>query len=291
VAAPYCGHCGQPLSEGAIFCGSCGAPTPAPASTAAPLPTGAPLRGPGPPAYVYAGGWAQPAHRGPFYTDADLRALPSIRLAAILGLIASVFGLAAETVSNATNFLSFQTTYAGMGPPQTYYGPGLALSTLWLLAGLAVLTATFEIVEILLVRSAFSVLSEVDRELATPARLSLLALIGGLVAVAGGTLLVVALVHAVQCAGAGLPIPQGCLFTGEFWAGFGLLVVGAVLALVGLIGILIGLWRLGTRYDDVLIKIGTILLIIPVASIGGNVLILIGAERALERARLALRAR
>ena len=64
-----------------------------------------------------------------------------------------------------------------------------------------------------------------------------------------------------------------------------ILIVGiaAILALVGYIGLLIGLWRLGTRYDSGLFKAGAILAIFPLLNLVGAILILVAAHTARER--------
>ena len=53
--------------------------------------------------------------------------------------------------------------------------------------------------------------------------------------------------------------------------------VGGILALVGSIGgVILGLWRVGSRYDETIIKIGAIFTIIPLLNIVAPILILVG---------------
>ena len=55
-------------------------------------------------------------------------------------------------------------------------------------------------------------------------------------------------------------------------------VIGGILALIGLIGgQILGLWRVGSRYDYTIIKLGAIFVIIPFLNIVAPFLILIGA--------------
>jgi hypothetical protein len=57
---------------------------------------------------------------------------------------------------------------------------------------------------------------------------------------------------------------------------------------VGWIGLLLGLWRIGSRYDSGVTKIGAILSIIPVVNIVSPILILVGVmgvERKLRAQR------
>ena len=60
-----------------------------------------------------------------------------------------------------------------------------------------------------------------------------------------------------------------------------LLGVAAVLAVIGdIIGVILGLWRVGERYDETIIRIGAIFTIIPILNIAAPVLILVGASSA-----------
>jgi len=63
-----------------------------------------------------------------------------------------------------------------------------------------------------------------------------------------------------------------------------LLGLGGILTLVGLIGgQILGLWRVGTRYNETTIKVGAIFTIIPLLNIVGPILVLIGALEAKGR--------
>jgi hypothetical protein len=54
--------------------------------------------------------------------------------------------------------------------------------------------------------------------------------------------------------------------------------IGGILALIGLIGgQILGLWRVGSRYNETIIKLGAIFVIIPLLNIVAPFLILIGA--------------
>ncbi|HEV2138401.1 MAG TPA: DUF973 family protein [Nitrososphaerales archaeon] len=55
-------------------------------------------------------------------------------------------------------------------------------------------------------------------------------------------------------------------------------VIGGILALIGLIGgQILGLWRVGSKYNETLLKLGAIFVIIPVLNIVAPFLVLIGA--------------
>jgi len=61
-------------------------------------------------------------------------------------------------------------------------------------------------------------------------------------------------------------------------------VIGGIMGLVGTIGgQILGLWRVGSRYDSTIIKIGAIFVIIPLLNFVAPILILVGAYQARER--------
>ena len=225
-----------------------------------------------PPRYS-AYGWAQPAAgRAGSDPARDRSALSQVRLASILALVGGIVGFVALAVVNAAQLVTVTQRTPGSGGPTISLGvPGL------LALYLGVVTAV-TIVELLLLRFAFHTLSEVDREFSTPSTLTILALIGLPLAIAGVALVLVALVQDLSCINSSTLSGASCI-SGDFWAGLGLALLGGVLALVGYIGILIGIWRLGTRYDNVLFKVGAILTIIPYASIVGQILILVAATQ------------
>ena len=57
-----------------------------------------------------------------------------------------------------------------------------------------------------------------------------------------------------------------------------LAVIGGIMALIGTIGgQILGLWRVGSKYDETIIKVGAIFVIIPLLNFVAPLLILIGA--------------
>ena len=75
----------------------------------------------------------------------------------------------------------------------------------------------------------------------------------------------------------GLP-PAFAALLGSLFVDFALLAVGVVVLLVGVIGgQILGLWRVGSRYNETVIKVGAIFTIIPLLNIVAPILVLIGA--------------
>lgn len=221
-------------------------------------------------------GWGMPDTRRAQQRAYDVKALGAVRWAAVLGLVGGVIGLVAITLPGFTSFLLVNSTSNG---------PVLSLSTPAVFGAYVGAAAALAVVALLLYRRGFRALAEVSAEFSTPSTLALVALIGVVLVFAGLGLLLAALAQAISCAGAGNPITSSCLLTGGFWGGIALVLVGALVALVGYIGVLIGIWRLGSRYDRATFKVGAILLIIPYLSVVGYLLILVGTTQELGRVR------
>ena len=70
----------------------------------------------------------------------------------------------------------------------------------------------------------------------------------------------------------------------DLTAAVALIVIGGILSIIGVVGgEILGLWRVGTRYDSTVIKISAISIIIPYLNWVGPVLLLIGAVEAKGR--------
>jgi len=131
-------------------------------------------------------------------------------------------------------------------------------------------------------------LAGVDRDkFSTPSILIIIGIAGILLAGAGGTLVLGSLPDLISRAtvtpGGALP-PSFLALFGSLGIDFVLVGLGGILALVGLIGgQILGLWRVGTRYNETTIKVGAIFTIIPLLNIVGPILVLIGALEAKGR--------
>lgn len=267
MASRYCSSCGRPVPAGATFCPSCGA--------AVALPPGGGTAS-APYAYVPGIGGAASGPT-PMSRSSDLAALSQVSVAALLALASGAVSFALLVLDRTGG------TGLGLGGSVTSVG-AVSLPSPWLWTVVLVSELVFLIPELLLLREAFHRLAGVEGRFGTPATLALLALVGTPVALLGAGLLLDGLYRAAACAGAGNRIPAGCLPVGEFWGGVALAVLGGLVALVGFIGILLGIWRLGSRYDSSLFKVGAVFLLFPLLNLAGAILILVGAR--LERARV-----
>jgi len=268
MAASACSYCGKPVPAGSTFCPSCGAAVPG--AVPPPAAGGAAFA-----AFGAAPGTSVPTSKT---AQSDLRALKLIQYATILALLLAVIDIA---VSLSGGLLGLG------GVDRSFTRTAVALPSPWYWVGALGTAAVVSILELLLVRGGFVELSAHDHRFTSPASLALVAVIGVVLASLGVGLLFDALYRAVACAGVGNPIPTGCLPGGEELAGFGLTGVGAIMAIVGYIGVLIGIWRLGTRYDETVFKVGAILLIFPLLNIVGAILLLVGIDSARKKVTAA----
>jgi hypothetical protein len=290
VTASFCAHCGATIPAGATFCPSCGAaatsagaftpPPPygggpaAPPGSPGPLPGRARVGGPHP-GGVYPGGpWGASPESLATTRERNVRALRDVQWAAVIGLVGAVLGYVLETFENFARFLTVSSTNNG---------PILSLPNEAALGAYVASALVLALVGFLLYTRAFRTWRGVAEGFSTPATLGLLAVIGLVLVGAGLGLFLLAIAQAIACVGAGNPLTSGCLLTGAFWGGVALLLIGAIVLLVGYIGILIGIWRVGSHFNNSLFKIGAVLLIIPYLSVVGEILILIGARQELGR--------
>ena len=147
---------------------------------------------------------------------------------------------------------------------------------------MVVIAVTFAIglIAILLLLSAFRRLSRLDSpSFSTPATLTILLLVGMVIAGIGLIplfwMLSSLLSNIVQN-------PTTYTFAGgqvaDLTAAVALIVIGGILSIIGVIGgEILGLWRVGTRYDSSVIKVSAIFIVIPYLSWVGPILLLVGA--------------
>ena len=229
ATARFCPKCGKPVDPSATFCGSCGTAMPAPGA---------------PPTYALPGpplGTAQPysSAAGPLpegqLDSSDASSMRSILLAAVFGLIGVVVSLVGP-YAVGYSVLSFSTSASAFS----------TLNVVYALMALAAVGGVFTCIQVWFFRSAFRPLARKDAGLSTPASLSILALIG-IVLVLAGAMVILGLVYQwFQCAAGVTPIPPSCVDAsrGLVLAAVGLVAVGAILALIGYVSIWLGLWRL-----------------------------------------------
>jgi uncharacterized protein DUF973/zinc ribbon protein len=276
MTARFCPFCGRPVVANATFCASCGAAiagAPPPASPTGYAPS-SPLPGPAPYA-PYTGAYAPSGRPTPASSAADRSALSSVVLAAVLGLIGAVLSFA-ELFTRASSFVAV----SGAGSGTSF---SLDASALYLLAALGAAGLVFALLELSFYRRAFGALTPQDNRFSTPSKLVLTAITALVLLVLVVVAIFAVIYQAIQCAGSGNPITTACISPGELLGLIGIGLILVIVLVVGYIGLLIGIWRLGTRYDEPLFKVGAVLLIFPVLNIVALVLILVGARSARDK--------
>jgi hypothetical protein len=154
------------------------------------------------------------------------------------------------------------------------------------------LSLGIELVGLIVLTLGFRGLAKVDSarfHVSTP---FMVVLIVGLLIAAGGAIpLLNGIPNIIANAYANCTYPYGsttCTPSAAFFnqfnsvlAYFGLILLGGILTLIGYIGgLILGLWRVGSRYNQTTLKIGAIFQIIPLLNIIAPILILLGANEA-----------
>ena len=147
------------------------------------------------------------------------------------------------------------------------------------------ITIALGLAAVVVLTLSFRQFTKVDRSrFSTPSTMTILMIIG-LAAVTVGAIpifyglgdLIVQLTRTQT----GNPAQSYASFVGSFIFFGALIGIGGLLALVGMIGgVILGLWRVGVRYDQTVIKVGAIFIIIPFLNFVAPALILIGAHDA-----------
>lgn len=274
MAGNVCPRCGRPLHPGGLYCPFCGAP----GSTAASIPSATKTVSETrtvallpPSTYDTAGGVSGRIRPTTSSRPLDRVALGRVVLAGLLALgnsIAVAVALAANPLLTA--LISDAFSPSGALASDAVFG---------VLSALLVGGAVLGVAEILTFRSAFRGLTYFDPKFSTPSKLTFLFFLGSLVVLLAGLVLLGTFYGAVQCAGTGGSVPTRCVEQSGYYLGLALSGIGSLVSLVGCLGMLLGIWRLGSRYRTVLFRAGALFLIIPFVGIAGAALITFGAWR------------
>lgn len=271
---PFCPKCGISVNEGALFCPNCGSSlgaSPTTTVTSSPNPQG-PLSWEGPP----------PNPVTPSFTSADSVAIGKMKMFALLGIA----GIALALIVPFALGFGFTSMFAiSQANPASEVGSLVAVSEI-----VAIVGFLMGFVSIILVRSSFKTLSSVDRGFSTPSTM-VLALFAGLgifvIAFIALLVFVFGLAGSITTTTGQTTTISSAALGGIVAAGL-LVIVGAIAALIGIIGLILGLWRAGERYDETLLKVGGILFIIPYVDFVAPILVFIGALNAQKKVNAAI---
>lgn len=186
------------------------------------------------------------------------------------------------------SFVSIFSTVSslGLGPSPNSAQVGRALGPLFQYFGYMVMAVVaVGLVGLVVLTLAFRDFRGFDRgRFSTPFIFMIIMIIGSLL-VAGG---LVPLFNQIPTLIANAPAGSSSALPPAFSAAIGTLFatliiisVGALLAFAGLVGgQILGLWRVGSRYDKVIIKVGAIFTVIPLLNIAAPILLIIGTNEA-----------
>jgi hypothetical protein len=143
------------------------------------------------------------------------------------------------------------------------------------------LGALITLVSLILYAISFNSFRKTGPGFGGPMALVIIGLVGLLLVLVGFGIVLSDFFSAVACAGAGAS--SSCIDVSQI-AGAVLAILGGLfLAFLGWIGLLIGIYRVGKRYDSTVTKVGAILSIIPIIGFAAPILIFIGTHQILRR--------
>ncbi|HEV2448922.1 MAG TPA: DUF973 family protein [Thermoplasmata archaeon] len=216
-------------------------------------------------------------------------ALSSLQIAGLLGLLGGIAGAISAAYFATTNALTPATTSTSSGTLRFTINTGVVEEVLVIGAAAAVL----ELVTLCYYLSAFRALRQTDPGFETPARLIWLAIIGLPFLFLGVAYLFESLIALANCSN-GLPatgnIESSC---GSQLAGVlaaaGVFLLVAIIAFIGWITFLVGVWRLGSLFDEGAFKAAAVLFLIPYVSMIGSLLVWYCARKQSQNPRIRLR--
>jgi heme/copper-type cytochrome/quinol oxidase subunit 2 len=210
---------------------------------------------------------------------ADTSALASLQRAGLLGLLGGLIGWGTSAYLSTSGALNTTVSMTPSGQPMIHLNTG----SIEFILLIAVLSAAVEIVTLAYFLSAFRALREEDSDFEGPARYLWLALIALPILLLTVAYLLEAVVNLSQCVNA-LPANatwmRSCSSQADGLASaFLLLVVPAIIAFIGWIELLIGVYRLGGHFHEPNFKLAAILLLIPFLSVIGAAVIWYSARK------------
>lgn len=186
----------------------------------------------------------------------------------MLGIVGIVLAVIVPLLAGISIVNFFELGSINSGSIDSYIGNGIMREFLVsMMLGLLI-----GIVAIAQVRSAFVVLSRFDHRFSTPASLARLFYAG----------LVMPLISSILILG----LASSTSSTLSVFIVYALIsviifdVVGAICAIIGGIGVILGIWRVGGRYGEAIIKVASILYIVPFADVIAPILVYVGARGA-----------
>jgi Protein of unknown function (DUF973) len=151
------------------------------------------------------------------------------------------------------------------------------------LLGVIVFGALLSLVSVVLYLVSFNSFRKVGAGFGGPEALVVIGLLGMLLIIVGFALLLNDFFQAVGCtASSG---SSSCLDYSQLQGAVLAILGGLFLSFLGWIGLVIGIYRIGKRYNSTITKVGGILMIIPVVGLIAPVLVFVGTHQIIGRLR------
>jgi hypothetical protein len=217
-----------------------------------------------------------PVGSGPVSPD-ELRALRLARGAALTSLISLILTLLSPIVIILVS--GFEIHYV-----EIHIGSGKFSNSVFEDL-LAVLSIGFfvALVAVILYLLSFSAFKKVQSGFGGPRALVLIGVVGTLLVFVGLVAALEEFLMVSSCVATNTT--SSCVSIATLYGPVLAIFFGLVLAFVGWIGLIIGIYRVGSRYNSTPTKVGAILTIIPVVALVAPILILIGVSGSLREAR------
>jgi hypothetical protein len=205
--------------------------------------------------------------------ETDVEGLSKIWTAALISIIGTALGIAV--------FVALEVGYVRAALPASGSPLTLSEAAVGLVLALAIVGLATSAVSFWYYRNGFVAFRKVDPKFSTSPTWALLVIVGLVLLAVGVIVLSVELLSIVSCVGApSKTIPASCVQPGALLGAVGLLLIGAIILIIGYVGSLVAIWRLGDRYGNSLFKIGAVLLIFPYLSFVGQILVLVASSQA-----------
>jgi hypothetical protein len=256
-----CLSCGQVAENTDAFCPRCGKPLPISAAAS--------------PAPVYV---LQVPSSPPPSAD-ELPAMARFGTASLLGMIAFLV----STASGVMAIIYLRGAILINTTTHTVKISSNVIPLLWISAGVEAVSLAILIGSLYHYRQVFVDLRARASTFSTPATLSGLAMAGAALLIIGSFVEVQYTAGLIGCLNQPGATTASCAGGGAAVASLGLVGLAAIVFFIGLIGVLIGVWRIGVRYRTELPRIGSVLSIFPYVNWIGMLLNYLGAAEIRSR--------
>lgn len=211
--------------------------------------------------------------------EVEISGLRRIQAGAIAGLIGIALGALAPLYLVFIVGIALNTSSATGGSASAAYMVVEAL-VFTLFTGIALLLVSFG-----LYIAGFAKLRRADARFGAPMGLAIVGLIGFLLVVGFVGFLFAVLLQVLSCGGPGVAKATCVTLASGPTPDPTILLGGLAVGVVGWVGLILGLYRVGKRYASTITRIGAILYAVPLANVAAPALIVVGASGIVRRLR------